>query len=278
MCIQVLRILSLSLNLNTSKFPIFLNSFTIMRFFGLIGISSHAFVERKRGGSGWMMPEGFHQLLRRSFVVDILLFSVFYFNSSFFYTSRLLKHPQRWKFCRLISMHPSRKCSRRMAKFQKWLFPSQIKETKDRPIKHWRLFFPRRREKKKRMKRPSSFNGLLVMASLIMAQMGVSVESHPLQRRLDHWASPMTESEDHARPSRSTRDINDNLVRNLILETFHTVFSRRFPIWFPPTHIGRCANRSRLAGGHLFALALVFISSMGSFRYGWTTWWRGRDD
>jgi hypothetical protein len=84
------------------------------------------------------------------------------------------------------------------------------------------------------MKRPSSFNGLLVMASLIMAQMGVSVESHPLQRRLDHWASPMTESEDHARPSRSTRDINDNLVRNLILETFHTVFSRRFPIWFPP--------------------------------------------
>ncbi|EFX76334.1 hypothetical protein DAPPUDRAFT_226103 [Daphnia pulex] len=68
------------------------------------------------------------------------------------------------------------------------------------------------------MKRPSSFNGLLVMASLIMAQMGVSVESHPLQRRLDHWASPMTESEDHARPSRSTRDINDNLL--MFLMTF----------------------------------------------------------
>lgn len=84
MCIQVLRILSLSLNLNTSKFPIFLNSFTIIRFLGLIGISSHAFVERKRGGSGWMMPEGFHQLLRRSFVVDISLFSVVFLLQLFF--------------------------------------------------------------------------------------------------------------------------------------------------------------------------------------------------
>ena len=87
------------------------------------------------------------------------------------------------------------------------------------------------------MKQPSSFNGLLVIASLIMAQMGVSVESHPLHTRLDHRASPMTELEDHARPSRSTRDINDNLVRNNLGNISHFFLAD-----FPYGTIGRCAN------------------------------------
>lgn len=108
------------------------------------------------------------------------------------------------------------------------------------------------------MKRLSNFNGLLVIASLIMAGTGVSVQSHPLHTWLDHRASPMTELEDHARPSRSTRDINDNLVRNNPGNISQSFF---FLANFPCCTLGRCANAETLQVlRHLFALAFVFIS------------------
>ena len=106
------------------------------------------------------------------------------------------------------------------------------------------------------MKRLSNFKGLLVIASLIMAGTGVSVQSHPLHTWLDHRASPMTELEDHARPSRSTRDINDNLVRNNPGNISQSFFS-------PISHVVRSAD-VRMQNlfqvlRHLFALAFVFI-------------------
>ena len=64
------------------------------------------------------------------------------------------------------------------------------------------------------MNRLSCFNGLLVIVTLIMAQAASSVRAHPLQP--PDLASPSsTDARDHpnVRTRRSTRDINDNLVR-----------------------------------------------------------------
>lgn len=62
----------------------------------------------------------------------------------------------------------------------------------------------------KRMKRPTCFNGLLVIATLIMVH-AEWVQSHPLHTRFDP-APP----ESNLRPRRSTRDINDNLLMFLM--------------------------------------------------------------
>lgn len=59
------------------------------------------------------------------------------------------------------------------------------------------------------MKRSSCFNGLLVIATLIMAQ---PVRARPLQR-LDRPSPAMDSQDQLVRWRRNTRDIDDHLVR-----------------------------------------------------------------